>query len=55
MKLEQWKVLISSLWDDGCEGSQFLQGQEVEEWLYLSLDDYNEVDQFLIDQETKGG
>ena len=55
VKLDHWKILLSSLWDKGEYEHHLLPGHEVEEWLHLSLDDYNYEDRQIIDMETNGG
>ena len=51
MNAMDWSTLIDSVYDD----RSILPGHSLGEWLDLTEHDWDEVDRFLIDDETIGG
>lgn len=50
-----WEALLSSLYDVGRDGGEFVPGVCVREWVELLRHDYDAVDMMYLDSDTLGG
>ena len=52
MKVDNWTILIRSLFEHSNEAISILPGQDLNEWLGLVQSDYSDEDRELIEVET---